>query len=73
MTTTVSKDPAADISPEALELARALAKEFRSCMWWRHPEATVENRADARLVVRHLREYGGHRAWREAQRPWKCL
>ncbi len=73
MSALVSSNPAPGISPEALELARALAKEFRGCMWWRHPEATVENREDACLVVQHLREYGGHRAWREAQRLWKCL
>jgi hypothetical protein len=42
-------------------------------MWWWHPDATVETREDACLVVRHLREYGDHRAWREAQRLWKCL
>ncbi len=47
------------ISPETLELARALAKEFSECMWWRHPDAAVTTREDAYLVVKHLREYGG--------------
>ena len=61
------------ISPAALELARTLAKEFSHCMWWRHPDATVDSREDAYLVVQHLREYGGHRAWRAAQGLWKCL
>lgn len=73
MLITVSSDTLPDLSPEALALARALAKEFRNCMWWWHPDATVENREDAYLVVQHLREYGDHRAWREAQRLWKCL
>ena len=61
------------ISPDALQLARGLAKEFSECMWWRHPDATVDTREDAYLVIQHLREYGGHRAWRAAQRLWKCL
>jgi hypothetical protein len=73
MNTTSANAPTKPISPEALELARALAKEFRDCMWWRHPDATVESREDAYLIVQHMREYGGHRAWREAQRLWKCL
>ncbi len=73
MSVTVFSDTLPEISPEALALARALAKEFSHCMWWWHPDATVENREDAYLVVQHLREYGGHRAWHEAQRLWKCL
>ena len=73
MNTTYANASAKPISPEALELARSLAKEFRDCMWWRHPDATVESREDAYLIVQHMREYGGHRAWREAQRLWKCL
>ncbi len=73
MSTTAPIAPLKEISPEALALARSLAKEFSHCMWWRHPEATIENWDDAYLIVQHLREYGGHRAWREAQRLWKCL
>ena len=60
------------ISAGALELARSLPKEFRDCRWWRHPDATVESREDAYLIVQHLCEYGGHRARWEAQRLWKC-
>ena len=73
MPTTLANPAPSTISPETLELARALAREFSECMWWRHPDATVDTRDDAYLVVQHLREYGGHRAWREAQRLWKCL
>jgi hypothetical protein len=73
MNTTSANASTKPISAEALELARTLAKEFRDCMWWRHPDATVETWDDACRVVKHLREYGGHRAWREAQRLWKCL
>lgn len=61
------------ISPAALQLARRLAKEFPECLWFWHPDATVDTRDDAYLVIRHLREYGGKGAWREAQQLWKCL
>ena len=61
------------ISPETLGLARSLAKEFSECLWFWHPDATVNTREDAYLVIQHLREYGGHRAWRAAQRLWQCL
>ena len=71
-TALTSTEPAA-ISPEALDLARELAAEFSECMGWRHPDARVATREDAVLVIQHLREYGGHRAWRAAQRLWKCL
>jgi len=68
MKTTSAKAATKPISPAALELARALAKEFRNSMRWCHPDAIVETWEDACRVVKHLREYGGHRAWREAQR-----
>ena len=73
MPATLANTAPSVISPDALQLARALAKEFSECMWWRHPDATVNTREDAYLVIQHLREYGGHRAWRAAQRLWKCL
>jgi hypothetical protein len=33
----------------------------------------VRHLEDVRLVVEHLREYGDHRAWREAQELHRCL
>ncbi len=60
-------------SEEALALARKLARDFRECMWFRHPEATIETRDDIYVVIAHLREYGGHKAWRAAQDLWSCL
>ena len=61
-------------SEEALALARELVKRYYAkCFWFRHPDATIESRDDIYLVVSHLREYGGHKEWREAQRLWKCL
>ena len=73
MVTTLTDSIPPAISPAVLELARSLAKEFSECLWFWHPDATVDTRADAYLVIRHLREYGGHRAWRAAQGLWKCL
>lgn len=58
----------------ALQLARELVSRFYpDCFWFRHPNATIETIEDIRLVIMHLREYGGHEAWREAQRLQKCL
>ena len=71
-----SKSPdyqSAEVSEEILEKARALTKEFSKCFWFRHPEAVIDTRDDVLLVIRRLREYGGHRAWYAAQDLWKCL
>ncbi|MEQ1858779.1 MAG: hypothetical protein ABMA13_02460 [Chthoniobacteraceae bacterium] len=61
------------LSAEVAEAARALVREFPECFWFRHPDAPLKTVEEARLVVLHLREYGGHRAWREAQRLHSCL
>lgn len=62
------------VSEPVLEEARRLVKQhFAKCFWFRHPDATVETWEDAYLVVEHLREYGGHREWHEAQSLWKAL
>ena len=63
----------APLSKEAAETARALIRQFPECFWFRHPDAPLGTVDEARLVVLHLREYGGHRAWREAQRLHSCL
>jgi hypothetical protein len=53
--------------------AEALIREFPGCFWFRHPYARVRDRGDIALVIRHLREYGDRRAWKEAQELQKCL
>ena len=63
----------APLSTEAADTARALIRQFPECFWFWNRDAAIETVADAHLVVRNLREYGGHRAWREAQRLHSCL
>lgn len=53
--------------------AKNLTRDFPGCFWFRHPDARVRNRGDIALVIRHLREYGDHRAWQAAQELQKCL
>lgn len=63
-----------EVSESVLAKARSLARDFPECLWFRHPDASIDNRDDVILVIRHLREYGGHRAWIAAQNLWKqCL
>ena len=61
------------LSTEAAETARTLIRQFPECFWFWNRDAAIETAEDARLVVQNLREYGGHRAWREAQRLHACL
>ena len=61
------------LSTEAADTARALIRQFPECFWFWNRAAAIETVEDAHLVVRNLREYGGHRAWREAQRLHSCL
>jgi len=62
-------------APPALVVrAEALVKKFNSqCFWFRHPDARVKYIDDIELVIHHLREYGNHTAWHEAQELHKCL
>lgn len=60
-------------SADLIERASALVKQYRECFWFWHPEAQVHNQDDVRLVVEHLREYGGWKAWQAAQELNQCL
>ena len=60
--------------PELAARAEALALKYdQRCFWFRHPEATVKYIDDVELVIHHMREYGHHAAWIEAQELHKCL
>lgn len=59
--------------PGLVARAEALVKQFPECFWFRHPNAWVRGKEGILLVIEHLREYGGHKAWREAQALFKCL
>lgn len=61
-------------SGAVLERARGIAREYyASCLWFRHPDATIETLEDVRLIIRHLRENGDRKAWLAAQELHKCL
>jgi hypothetical protein len=60
-------------APELVERTEALVRDFPGCFWFRHPEAAIRYLDDVRLVVHHLREYGGWNAWRAAQDLQRCL
>lgn len=69
-----SEHAAALPSAVVLERARAIAREYySSCLWFRHPDATIETLEDVRLIIRHLRENGDRKAWLAAQELHKCL
>lgn len=59
--------------PELVERAMSLIKRYPECFWFWHPEARIRDFGDVRLVVEHLREYGGRQAWQEAQELHRCL
>lgn len=42
-------------------------------MWYRHPEARIRFLDDIRIIILHLREYGGWEEWEQAQDLHKCL
>jgi hypothetical protein len=59
--------------PELIERAWLLVRKHPDCFWFRHPEARIRHLDDIRLVIEHLREYGGWQAWRDAQELHQCL
>ena len=66
--------PRQPVPPELIARAEDLVRRYGAeCFWFWHPEARVRHLDDVRLVVEHLREYGGHQAWREAQELQRCL
>ncbi len=65
--------PPTPAPPELVERASALVRQYPECFWFRHPDARIRNLEDVRIVIEHLREYGGHRAWWAAQDLHRCL
>ena len=61
--------------PELLERAQCLVRTYPECFWsWRDAgETKIDNLPSVRLVIKNLREHGGHKAWREAQELQQCL
>ena len=61
-------------SPELVTFAKRMVREHGSkTMWYRHPDALIRYQDDVRLIVLHLREYGGWKEWGAAQELQKCL
>lgn len=72
--TTITTFPERTPAPPALAArAMAVVEEFPKCFWFRHPEARVRYLDDIRLIVHHLREYGGWKEWEVAQELQECL
>jgi hypothetical protein len=65
--------PPTPATPELCDRAASLVRKHPECFWFRHPEARIRHLEDGQLVVEHLREYGGQRAWWNAQELHKCL
>lgn|GEM_PF-1775906 len=59
--------------PELLERAQCLVRAYPECFWYRHEEYQMESYGDIRLVIKLLREHGGHKAWKGAQELQRCL
>lgn len=73
-TAAMVEPPRIPAPPELVARAEALVKKYDlQCFWFRHPEAQVKFIDDIELVIRHLREYGNHEAWKDAQELHKCL
>jgi hypothetical protein len=65
--------PPTPAPPDLAARATELVERYPECFWFWHPEARVRHLEDVRLVVEHLREYGDHRAWWDAQELHRCL
>jgi hypothetical protein len=64
---------AVDAPVELLEMAERLVRAYPGCFWYRHDDYRMTSRGDIRLVIRHLREHGGHEEWNQAQELHRCL
>jgi hypothetical protein len=66
--------PPVPAPPELAARAEELVRKYNSqCFWFWGPHARVESREDVELVIRQLRDYGNHQAWKDAQQLRKCL
>jgi hypothetical protein len=59
--------------PELVAQAVTLVKQYPECFWFWKPEASIRYLEDIKLVVAHLRKYGGRHAWNDAQDLLRCL
>jgi hypothetical protein len=66
--------PRIPASPELIARAEVLVEKYgQRCFWFWCPDATIKYTEDVEMVIRQLREYGSHEAWKDAQELHKCL
>lgn len=65
--------PVSIAPPELVARAAALVNTYSECFWFWRAGAPIRTVDDIRLVIEHLRQYGGHRAWVDAQDLHRCL
>lgn len=71
---TMVEPPRIPAPPELVARAEALVKKYgQRCFWFWHPDAAIKYTDDVEMVIRQLREYGNHMAWKDAQELNKCL
>jgi hypothetical protein len=68
-----SGSTSSDAPSDLAARAAALVRQYPECFWNWRPDAPIGSLEDVRLVIRHLREYGGHDAWLAAQDLSECL
>ena len=71
-----SRDEVSGSAPAPADLvarAETLVGRHPGCFWFWRPDARIQTVDDVRLVVRHLREFGGHAAWLDARDLHQCL
>ena len=74
VSTAIFEPPRVPAPPELIARSEALVEKYDvKCFWFRHPDARVRFIDDVELVIHHLREYGNHEAWNDAQELHKCL
>lgn len=70
------EDPVSTSSDALSDLtarAATLVGQYPECFWYWRTDAPIGSLEDVRIVIRHLREYGGRDAWLAAQDLSECL
>ena len=72
--TGITEPPPVPAPPELAARAEALVRKYGSrCFWFWGPHTRIHSNEDVEMVIRQLRHYGNHAAWKDAQELRKCL